>query len=107
MRGILKTKLLLVAALCWCCAQAWASPPSKWWIEKNTPVALNVQAARDLRLLVKVLVKRGFDIESGEDWHGIPAAAYGEARTNHDFYVTKREMRDLLCPRRGGNSVVR
>jgi hypothetical protein len=71
---------------------------SKWWIEKNTPVALNVQAAVDLRILVKVMVRRGFDIENGEDWRGILIAAYGEARTNHDFYVTKGKSKIYLVP---------
>jgi|SRR5271166_1488183 len=88
------TTVLLLLFSVSCLAQE--SP--KWWIEKNTPVALNVDAAHELRILIKTMVKEGFNIESGEDWRAILVATFGEARTNHDYYVTKGKSMIYLVP---------
>jgi hypothetical protein len=65
------------------------APPSefKCWIETNTPVALSLKAAKQLRSMIQTLIGRGANIESGEDYREIVNAG-GEAWAK-DIYVTK------------------
>jgi hypothetical protein len=64
-----------------------------WWIEGNTPVALNADAARELYCVIESLQKVRINIKDGEDWHDILIAAFkedhGEDWVNRNFYVTK------------------
>jgi hypothetical protein len=64
-------------------------PPGrlKLWIEKNTPVALNLNAAKELRSMIQAFIERGSNIENGEDYRQILDAG-GEAWAR-DIYVTK------------------
>jgi hypothetical protein len=63
-----------------------------WWIEGNTPVALNADAARELYCVIGSLKKVGINIKGGEDWRDILIAAFKE--DHGEDWVNRKLLRN-------------